>query len=176
MEEPNLNEGGVMKSRVFSLVLSGEERSRDEKSLNRFLRQVEVKDIFASIVDRKPPLWSILVFYEGEGEAAGGGRAGSKAAPEEEIKLNAEEQELYEKLRQWRMEKAKEDNVPGYIIARNLSLQLLAKSGAGTEEDLLAIRGIGPATVEKHGAAMLEVLKQFRGRIKEEDNGEKAGD
>ena len=150
-----------MKSRVFSLVSSGEEKSRDEKSLNSFLRQVEVKNIFASIVDERLPLWSILVFYEGE--AAGGRRSGAKAEPEEEIILTAEEEQLYEKLRGWRWEKAKEENVPGYIIARNVSLKLLAKSDVRTEEDLLSIRGIGPASVEKHGAALLEVLRQFRG-------------
>ncbi len=150
-----------MKSRAFSLVLSGEEKSRNEKSLNRFLRQVEVKNIFASIVDQGPPLWSILVFYEGE--AAGGRRSGAKAEPEEEIVLSAEEEQLYEKLREWRWEKAKEENVPGYIIARNVSLRLLAKSDVRTEEDLLSIRGLGPASVEKHGAAMLEILRQFRG-------------
>ena len=150
-----------MKSRIFSLVLSGEERSRDEKSLNRFLRQVEVKNIFASIVNERLPLWSILVFYEGG--AGRGSRSEGKAEPAEEVTLTAEEQQLYEKLREWRWEKAKEENVPGYIIARNLSLQLLAKSDVRSEEDLLSIRGIGPASVEKHGAAMLEVLKQFRG-------------
>jgi len=159
-----------MKSRVFSLVLGGEQKARDEKSLNRFLRQVEVKNIFASIVNERLPLWSILVFYEGE--ASGGGRSGAKAEPEEEIVLAAEEEELYEKLREWRWEKAKEENVPGYIIARNVSLQLLAKSDVRTEEDLLSIRGLGPASVEKHGAALLEVVRQFRGRIKEEDNGD----
>jgi ATP-dependent DNA helicase RecQ len=149
-----------MKSRVFSLVLSGEERISDEKSLNRFLRQVEVKNIFASIVNEQLLLWSILIFYEGK--AADGRKGGGTAEPKEEIILTAEEQQLYEKLREWRWEKAKAENVPGYIIARNLSLQLLAKSDVNTEEDLLSIRGIGPSTVEKHGAALLQVLKQFR--------------
>ncbi len=174
IKEPKLNEGGVMKSRAFSLVLGGEQRGRDEKNLNRFLGQVEVKNIFASIVNERLPLWSILVFYEGE--AAGGRRSGAKAEPAEEIVLTAEEEKLYEKLREWRWEKAKEENVPGYIIARNISLRLLAKSAVRTEEDLLSIRGLGPASVEKHGAAMLEILRQFRGRIKEEDNGDKTGD
>jgi superfamily II DNA helicase RecQ len=150
-----------MKSRVFSLVLSGEQRSREEKSLNSFLRQVEVKNIFASIVDERLPLWSILIFYEGE--AGGEGRSEGKAEPAEEIILTEEEQQLYEKLREWRWEKAKEENVPGYIIARNVSLKLLAKSEIDTEEDLLTIRGIGPGLAGKYGADILEVLKQFRG-------------
>lgn len=150
-----------MKSRVFSLVLNREQGSRDEESLNRFLRQVEVKNIFASIVDERLPLWSILIFYEGE--AKGGRRAGPKAQPAEEVVMTPEEQQLYEKLREWRREKAKEENVPGYIIARNVSLRLLAKSAVTTEDDLLSIRGLGPRSVEKYGAAMLEVLKQFRG-------------
>ena len=151
-----------MKSRVFSLVLSGEQGSRDEESLNRFLRKVEVKNVFASVVDERLPIWSVLLFYEGE--AGGGRRVGAKAEPEEEIVLTPEEEQLYEKLREWRWEKAKEENVPGYIIARNVSLRLLAKSAVSTEEDLLSIRGIGPRSVEKYGADMLEVLKQFRGR------------
>ncbi len=173
-KEPNSTEGGVMKSRVFSLVLSGEERSRDEKSLNRFLRQVEVKKIFASVVNERLPLWSILVFYEAG--AGSGSRSEGKAEPAEEIILTAEEQQLYEKLREWRWEKAKEENVPGYIIARNLSLQLLAKSEVRTEEDLLSIYGIGPSSVEKHGADMLEVLKQFREGVKEGENSEQSRD
>lgn len=149
-----------MKCKVFSLVLSGEQRSRDEKILNRFLRQVEAKKIFASTVDERLPLWSILVFYEGE--AAGGRRPAGKTEPAEEIILTAEEQRLYEKLREWRREKAKEENVPGYIIARNLSLKLLARSEVRTAEGLLSIRGVGPSSVEKHGADLLEILKQFR--------------
>ncbi|MCS4531370.1 ATP-dependent DNA helicase UvrD2 [Corynebacterium sp. ES2794-CONJ1] len=68
--------------------------------------------------------------------------------------------QLIHTLRSWRLEQAKLAGRPAYTIFSDAVLLALAERRPTTDEQLLAIAGIGPVTVEKFGADLLELLAQ----------------
>ncbi len=64
---------------------------------------------------------------------------------------------LFEELRSWRANSAKEQNLPPYIIAHDKTLMEVAALKPQTEQDLLRINGFGPTKLEKYGADILKI-------------------
>ncbi len=62
----------------------------------------------------------------------------------------------FEVLKRWRFARA--DGKPAYTVAANATLEEVLRRRPGSADELLGIRGIGPAFVEKHGADLLTVL------------------
>lgn len=69
--------------------------------------------------------------------------------------------ELFEKLRAWRKVKAEEIDRPPFVIFHNKVLLELADIAPATEEALGAIKGIGPAKLERYGADILAITREF---------------
>jgi ATP-dependent DNA helicase RecQ len=53
---------------------------------------------------------------------------------------------------------ADRENVPAYIVFSDAVLREMARRRPASETGLLAIPGVGPAKVQRYGAAFLEVL------------------
>jgi ATP-dependent DNA helicase RecQ len=68
--------------------------------------------------------------------------------------------ELMAALRRWRGEIADEAGVPRYCILSNETLTELARRRPRTREELLAVKGIGPAKAERYGKTLLEILDE----------------
>lgn len=68
------------------------------------------------------------------------------------------QEELVAELKAWRLERAREAGAPAYTVFTDATLTALAERLPRTDEELLAIPGIGPTKLEKHGRAVLEVL------------------
>ncbi len=66
---------------------------------------------------------------------------------------------LYEALRQWRLQVARETNVPAFIIFDNRTLEEIARRRPRHPAELLQVKGIGPAKLAKYGQEVLEVVK-----------------
>ncbi|MBM3665827.1 MAG: ATP-dependent DNA helicase RecQ [Actinobacteria bacterium] len=112
----------------------------------------------------------------GPRSARGGGGAGSDRgeggrsirlrrddrAPETErdvaTPLTPEEEQLFEQLREWRRERA--DGKPAYTVCADAALRTIAVSRPADEAALLAVKGVGPAFVERHSASLFDVLQQ----------------
>ncbi len=62
----------------------------------------------------------------------------------------------YEKLREWRLGRA--EGKPAFTVAANTVLEEILRRRPGSTEELIEIRGIGPAFCQKHGESLLEVL------------------
>jgi ATP-dependent DNA helicase RecQ len=62
----------------------------------------------------------------------------------------------YEKLRVWRMGQA--EGKPAFTVAANTVLEEVLRRRPTSAEQLIEIRGIGPAFCEKHGESLLEAL------------------
>jgi ATP-dependent DNA helicase RecQ len=65
-------------------------------------------------------------------------------------------EEQYEKLREWRLGQA--EGKPAFTVAANTVLEEVLRRRPRSSEELIEIRGIGPAFCEKHGESLLEVL------------------
>ncbi|MDQ3856022.1 MAG: RecQ family ATP-dependent DNA helicase, partial [Chloroflexota bacterium] len=66
--------------------------------------------------------------------------------------------ELFEALRAWRLERAREEGVPPYVVMHDSVLRELARLRPRGEEELSQVKGMGPAKVGKYGAGVLDVL------------------
>jgi ATP-dependent DNA helicase RecQ len=63
---------------------------------------------------------------------------------------------LVEALKQWR--KRASDGKPAYTVAHNSTLEALAALKPSTLEELAAVKGVGPAFVERYGEQVLALL------------------
>jgi DNA helicase-2/ATP-dependent DNA helicase PcrA len=68
------------------------------------------------------------------------------------------DEELFERLRAWRKERADEESVPAFVVFSDATLQLIAEHRPTSEAALLRISGVGPAKLERYGQAVLEVV------------------
>ena len=66
---------------------------------------------------------------------------------------------LFEQLRKKRMELAKEQGVPPYVIFHDKTLLEMAQRIPRTSNELLQISGVGESKLKRFGAAFLEVLR-----------------
>lgn len=70
---------------------------------------------------------------------------------------------VFADLRAWRKEAAEQDGVPVYAVFTNEQLAEMARQRVGAIADLGAIDGIGPARLDRYGAAVLERLQAIAG-------------
>ncbi len=68
------------------------------------------------------------------------------------------DEELFERLRAWRVARAAEEKVPAYVVFTDLTLQAIAEVRPTDTPALLRISGIGPAKVEKYAEDVLELV------------------
>jgi RecQ family ATP-dependent DNA helicase len=71
--------------------------------------------------------------------------------------LSAADEELAERLRAWRTAEAKRLGVPAYVVMHNQALAAVAQARPATPRELLGVKGLGSAKVEKFGEAILKI-------------------
>jgi ATP-dependent DNA helicase RecQ len=85
-----------------------------------------------------------------------GGKSRRAAAATEGLDAGA--QALFEALRHARVELARAQGVPAYVIAHDRTLRELAQARPRSTQELLDVPGFGPHKAEKFGAAFLSVI------------------
>ena len=71
--------------------------------------------------------------------------------------LSAGDAELAARLRAWRAAEAKRLGVPTFMVLHERTLEAVAATRPGTPRELLGVKGMGEAKVEKFGAAILGI-------------------
>ena len=71
-------------------------------------------------------------------------------------------EELREKLQQWRSDRFKKDNVPAYTIMHQETLLLIASVIPVTKEELMSIKGFGETRYKKYGNEIIAICREFR--------------
>ena len=61
-------------------------------------------------------------------------------------------------MKQWRLERAKADEVPPYVVFHNSTLEQIAERGPSTLSELAAVPGVGPTKLERYGEEVLAAL------------------
>ncbi|HEY5343791.1 MAG TPA: ATP-dependent DNA helicase RecQ [Solirubrobacteraceae bacterium] len=87
---------------------------------------------------------------------AGSGLAAGVAGVEPEEQGEPVDEGEFEKLKAWRWERA--EGKPAYTVAANAVLEEVLRRRPRSVDELIEIRGIGPAFCEKHGEPLLEAL------------------
>lgn len=85
--------------------------------------------------------------------AVGAGRARAALSAEADLAL-------FERLRAWRADVARENEVPAYLILSDATLAEIALARPRSDEALLAVNGIGPSKLEAYGDAILRLVRK----------------
>jgi ATP-dependent DNA helicase RecQ len=84
--------------------------------------------------------------------------------PEQDIRPPRDEpptvydQPLYERLRAWQVETARQLDIPPFFVLHDATLQRIATTPPVSLDELRAIKGIGPRKLEQYGQAILDVV------------------
>lgn len=71
-------------------------------------------------------------------------------------------EQLKDRLQQWRSDRFKADNVPAFTIMHQSTLMQIAAVIPVTKRELLSIKGFGEARFRKYGEEILTICREFR--------------
>lgn len=71
-------------------------------------------------------------------------------------------QDLFQTLRELRMDMAREEGVPPYVLFTDATLRDMCRYFPKTKEDMLSIKGIGEKKYERYGKKFLEEISSWR--------------
>ena len=72
----------------------------------------------------------------------------------------AEPPEGFEALKAWRLERARQDDVPAYVVFHNSTLEEIAGRRPRSLAELASVPGVGPAKLERYGEEVLAALSE----------------
>jgi superfamily II DNA helicase RecQ len=82
----------------------------------------------------------------------------SPPPPPTESNLDDYDQDLFERLRVWRLETAREMEKPPYVVFHDSTLKAIAAARPDDPKALLAIQGVGLRKLEQYGRAVLAIV------------------
>ncbi|MEC3877569.1 HRDC domain-containing protein [Chryseobacterium salviniae] len=150
-----------MKVKVFKVRLDHEFLHHDQLVLDEFLESHQIVKTETAFVNNEN-YWSVFLYFEALKATATTvkeSRHAKYAAESEE--LSSDEEKILSALKEWRSDKAKEQNLPGYFIATNKELMSVAKYKPARKEELLDIKGFGKHKIENYGEEILEILESI---------------
>ncbi|MEJ7807386.1 MAG: RecQ family ATP-dependent DNA helicase, partial [Telluria sp.] len=89
-------------------------------------------------------------------------RVAGPGKPHIEMDLSKSEQEIFEKLRWWRVETARAHNVPAYVIFVDATLREIAKAKPTTLEQLRGVTGVGEKKLVSYGDEIVAMILEMR--------------
>ena len=157
----------VTANRHDELSVFGIGTELSETAWRAVVRQLLAQRLLAVSADG----YGTLVLTEDSADVLAGRRAVSlRAEPEPTSRVRAGKRSatpsmltpadtaVFERLRLWRSEQAKEQGVPAYVIFTDATLRALAQARPATREELVGITGIGESKRERFGEAVIAIL------------------
>ncbi|WP_285821150.1 ATP-dependent DNA helicase UvrD2 [Cellulosimicrobium sp. Marseille-Q4280] len=93
--------------------------------------------------------------------AAPRGRRSRSGQPR--VQLTGEyDRELFDRLREWRLQVAQETDKPAFTVLVDTTLAAIAETRPSTVPELARINGLGPAKIERYGATLLEIVARAK--------------
>lgn len=150
-----------MKVKVFKVRLDHEFLNHDQRVLDEFLENHQIVKTETAFVNDEN-YWSVILYFEVVKMAVTTVKEPkhAKYAAENE-ELSSDEEKILYALKEWRSDKAKEQNLPTYFIATNKELASVAKYKPAKKEELLDIKGFGKHKIENYGEEILEILESI---------------
>jgi DNA helicase II / ATP-dependent DNA helicase PcrA len=75
------------------------------------------------------------------------------------VKAAEPDDPTYAALKRWRLETAKAEERPAYVIFHNTTLAEIVRRAPRTRDELAAVPGVGPAKLERYGDEVLAALR-----------------
>lgn len=82
--------------------------------------------------------------------------------PTVEIKPIRNEDELIKKLKEFRLQKSREENLKPYFIFNDKQMMDLINKLPISKEELMGVSGFGPVKTEKYGDVILKIINEHR--------------
>jgi len=76
--------------------------------------------------------------------------------------LDAADPAMIAALRAWRASAARLSGVPAYVICHDTTLAAVASALPASQDELLALPGLGPVKAARYGDALLDLVSQHR--------------
>jgi ATP-dependent DNA helicase RecQ len=73
--------------------------------------------------------------------------------------LDPIDERRFEKLKAWRL--GRSEGKPAFTVAANTALEGILRARPASLDELIEVKGIGPAFCERHGESLLEALAQL---------------
>jgi len=142
-----------MAIRMFAVPFDPHQEVFHDEDLQKFLLNKQVKNIRAEFFSQDGrAYWAVYMEYD----------AVLKTDTSREAEALDEPQRLLlQRFREWRREKAEQQGVPVFLIARNRELFDLVKQAPKTVEALRDIRGFGKKKIERYGQEVLGMVRAF---------------
>jgi len=124
-----------------------------DEDLARFLVNKQVSSMYPQFFQyRGRPYWTVFVEYE---------IILPDQADDKQDGMDEAQKLLYQRLREWRKEKAEKEGIPVYIIATNSQLSEVVRLSPMSLEALRRIRGFGKKKLEHHGREIIRIIQDF---------------
>ena len=88
-------------------------------------------------------------------------QAGKAKRPRADAAQGAYDEALFEELRRLRRQLAEAEGKPPYVVFGDVTLVQMAREKPLTEDDLLAINGVGRHKLEKYGSDFLDAIAEY---------------
>jgi ATP-dependent DNA helicase RecQ len=85
-------------------------------------------------------------------------RPGASVSPDPKTKQKLEATPAVLALKEWRLARAREEEVPAYVVFNDRTLSELIRLAPRTIAELAEVPGIGPAKLERYGSELLAAL------------------
>jgi DNA helicase-2/ATP-dependent DNA helicase PcrA len=123
-------------------------------------QQVTLAGGFRGVVERRLPVGVLVALHPGPGRLSVtwgepvtvDGVTGPLAASV------APDPTLVDRVKRWRIDTARAQGVPAYVVLTDATIDELAARRPRSEDELLAIKGIGPAKLDAYGDDLLALL------------------
>ena len=99
--------------------------------------------------------------FPGSSQPAQRPRREAKFSAGEDEGMDAQSLQILSALKAWRLEKARELDVPAFHVFSNKVLDNIATLKPRTQEQLLSVSGIGPAKAEGYGTILLKIINSI---------------
>ena len=163
-----LLENGTPKVFVEAKRLDREYDSAYKKQIDRYASYMEKGTavltngrfwIVSPILDGKAKGWDVIDVSKGDPEQVGETLQRVMGAQRQASRESVRPTEIIDRLSDYRLRESKRRNVPAYAIFTDKVLELIALEKPNSLQELETIKGVGPSTLERHGAAILKIVK-----------------
>ena len=134
-------------------------------ALNRWkedrIRQLLVELIRAGLARQSSGEYPVVEITSAGHDAVAHGTAPALTLPAEAASVVRTDVavETLDRLRRWRLETARADGVPAYVVFHDATLAAIASARPANLTELLRVSGVGESKLRKYGNDVLEVLR-----------------
>ena len=153
-----------MLIKIFSLPFDSVYGGFNDEEMRSFLKDKELISVRDYLFVRNdiPYLAFVLKYFPHRPEtqpSSGTSKEQHERRDEWRKLLTDADMAFFNILRDWRSKRCKKDGIPPYAVFNNLELAHIVKSRPQNVSELMQIKGIGKAKVDKYGAEILDFSK-----------------